>query len=592
MTPQAIVNARAKALLGLMAVAGVLFCARLFYLQVIRHDYYEQQAVAEHEKKFTIPAKRGTIYARDRDGITPLVLNEPVYLLYADPRYIKNPERAADRIATITGGNAAAYKDLLSDDKKPYVVLEKKINKTQADAIKKVSSSESTKSEMFGIGLKDNQQRVYPEGSLASQLLGFVNDEGDGQYGIEGKLNDRLKGQDGLLKAVTDVGGVPLSIGTDNVMKPAKNGDNLLLTVDRNVQGYAEEALKKGLDKVGATKGSALVMNPTNGDIVAMANYPTYNPTDYAKVEDFHNFQNNTVSDPYEAGSDIKVLTMASGLNTNAINENSTFYNKGYVQVEDTVIKNVEKDVGETTMEQILQNSLNTGVVFILQQLGGGQINKQSRDKLFDYFTKRFGFGEKTGVEQAGEQPGILYTPDDEQGNNVRYANMTFGQGMTTTMVQVAAAFTSVINGGTYYAPHLVDGTVDDTTGQVKEQLPSVVRKNVVSEGTSAAIRQMTSQALSNTLALKMATRDGYIIGGKTGTSQIIDPKTGKYSDENAIGTYVGFGGNETPRYVIMIRVDDSKLGAGDYAGTAAAAPIFADISNWLLDYYKVPPIK
>lgn len=584
MTPQAIIQKRTHFMMVLLAIAGGIFCLRLFYLQVVRHDFYEQKAYAEHQKKFEIPAKRGLIYARDRDGITPLVLNEPVYLLYADPRYVQKADETADRIASVTGGDAQKYRDLLGDDKKPYAVLEKKITKEQADKIKKL--------ELYGIGLQDGEQRVYPEGQLAAQLLGYVNDEGEGNYGLEGKLNARLEGEDGLLKAVTDVRGVPLSIGNDTVNKPARDGDNLLLTIDRNVQGYVEEALKKGLDRVGATKGSALVMNPQNGDIVAMTNYPTYSPAEFFKVEDYHLFQNNTTSDPYEAGSDIKVLTMATGIDTGAVNENSTFMNKGYVNVEDTVIKNVEKITGQTTMEEILQHSLNTGVVYVLQQMGGGSINRQARDTLYKYFTEKFGFGTKTGVEQAGEQPGLLYDPNDVQGNNVRYANMTFGQGMTTTMIQVAAAFTSVVNGGTYYAPHLVGGTVDKLDGTVTEQPPSVVRKNVVSENTSAIIRRMTSKALSNTAALKVATRQGYIIGGKTGTSQIIDPKTGKYSDENAIGTYVGFGGNETPRYVIIVRVDDSKLGAGDFAGTAAAAPIFADISNWLLDYYKVPPIR
>ncbi len=567
---------------GFLAICGLLFGVRLFYLQVLRHDYYETQAVAEHQKKFVLPAKRGLIYAHDRTGITPLVLNQPVFLLYADPRYVRDPKATAETIAHYVGGDISEYQKLLSQSDHSYVVLAKKITKNQADGI--------TKAQLYGVGLTQSEERVYPEGELGAQMLGFVNDEGVGQYGLEGALDDRLHGTDGLLKAVTDVRGIPLSITNQNVMKPAQDGANVVLSVDRNVQGYAEQALKAGLDKVHATKGSALVMDPQTGEVIAMANYPTYDPSKYTDVKDYSVFQNKTVSDPYEAGSDIKVLTMSAGINENVVHKTTQFDNRNQVQVGDATIHNVEQHTGPTTMQQVLDLSLNTGVVFVLQQLGGGSINYQARQKFFHYFTDKFGFGKKTGIEQAGEAPGYIFSPDDEQGNNVRYANMTFGQGMTESMIQVASAFSSVINGGTYYQPHLVSGTYNADTEQVTKELPKVERSGVVTAATSAEIRDMIITALRDTPALKAANRAGYNIGGKTGTSQIIDPKTGQYSDNNAIGTYVGFGGNETPKYVIMVRVDDSQ--AGGYAGSAAAAPIFADISNWLLDYYKIPPVK
>jgi len=574
---------RAHILWGLLLLCGFLFGIRLFYLQVLRHNYYETQAVAEHQKKFVLPAKRGLIYAHDRDGVTPLVMNEPVFLLYADPRYVRNPQSTAETIAHAVGGDIKEYREKLSEGKKSYVVLAKKLTKAQADAIKKA--------ELYGIGLTQSERRVYPEGELGAQVLGFVNDEGIGQYGIEGALNGRLNGTDGLLKAVTDVRGIPLSISNQNVMKPAKDGQNLVLSIDRNVQSYAEEALKAGLDKVKAKHGSALVIDPSNGSIVAMANYPTYDPSKYTEVEDYTAFQNSTISQPYEVGSVMKVLTMATGINEKAITKDSTFNNRDEVQVDDATIKNVVKHPGSTTMTRVLQDSLNTGVVYVLTQLGGGKINHQAKEKLYQYFTERFGFGKKTGIELAGESPGYLFSPDDEQGNAVRYANMSFGQGMTVTMLQDAAAFASAINGGDYYKPRIVEGAYDkDNNKIVPYKLPE--KQNVLNPDTSAQIRDMIITALRNTPALDKADKPGYNIGGKSGTSQIIDKRTGKYIDENAIGTYIGFGGNETPKYVIMIRVEDSKIGAAFYAGSAAAAPIFADISNWLLDYYKIPPLK
>lgn len=584
MNSQIAIEKRSRLLWVCLAICGLIFGLRLFYLQVMRHSYYQKEAIAEHQKKFELPARRGLIFAHSSNGgLSPLVLNEPVYMLYADPRYVQDVKDTSQKLSDVTGAGAEKYERLFNDNKKSeYLILEKKLSKNQADKI--------TKDKLYGVGLKESEQRVYPEGSLAGQVLGFVNDNGEGQYGIEGALDDELKGQNGELKAVTDVRGIPLSIGGDNVEKPAVNGKNIVLTIDRNVQAEAEQALKEGLKKAEATQGSVVIMDPQNGGIVAMANAPDYDPSHYQDVNDYNVFQNAAVSEPYEAGSDIKVLTMATGLNTGVINEDSTFFNKNQVQIDDATIHNVEPHYGVTSMLDILRLSLNTGVVFILQQLGGGSINSKARQTLYDYFTQHFGFGKKTGIEQAGEQPGVIFKPNSEQGNAVRYANMSFGQGMTVNMMQVTSAFASIINGGTYFKPHLLQGTVDMDTNKISNYAPAVVRKDVVTPQTASEVRDLIVKARAQTPAISSNDKKGYQIGGKTGTSQVIDPKTGQYSDKNGIGTYLGFGGNSTPKYVIMVRVDDSKLGG--YAGSTAAAPIFGTISNWLLDYYHIPPNK
>ncbi|HET7713347.1 MAG TPA: penicillin-binding transpeptidase domain-containing protein, partial [Patescibacteria group bacterium] len=304
-------------------------------------------------------------------------------------------------------------------------------------------------------------------------------------------------------------------------------------------------------------------------------------------VKEYQTFQNAVVSDPYEAGSVIKALTMAAGLNEGVVAPNSTFLNTGSVQVEDAQIKNVLQVNGNRTMTEVLQHSLNTGVVHVLKQLGGGELNRTARNKLFEYFSNHYSFGKKTGIEQSGESAGRLISPDEQEGNNVRYANMTFGQGMDTTMIQVASAFSATINGGTYYKPHLVGGYLE-ADGQVTAKQPEIVKPDVVKTSVSGDLREMLRVARVKTFP--GVDKPGYVIGGKTGTSQIIDPKTGKYIDNNAIGTYVGFGGNNTPQYVIMIRVVDAKIGG--YSGSVAAAPIFADISNWMLDYLKIQPTR
>lgn len=570
---------RSSLLICLMAIIGAIFIIRLFYLQVLQHGYYETEALKEHTTKFTLPAKRGVIYAQDGPKkIAPLVLNEPTYTVYADPRYVESVDKAASALRRIAGGNVVGDLDQsLGAKDRQYVVLARQLSKSQADLLKKEA--------IAGIGLQAQERRVYPEGQLAAQLLGYVNTEEQGQYGIEQALDDKLAGKPGILKTVTDVHGIPLSVDRHDAQIPAEDGKNLVLTIDRNIQAYAEQALKAGLEKVKAAHGSVLVMDPRDGSILAMSNYPTYDPAKYFEVKDYSVFSNAVVGSPYEAGSVIKPLTMAVGLNEGVISPSSTYNNTGSVQVDDATIRNVLQVSGARSMTDVLQFSLNTGAVHVLKQLGAGEFNRQARDKLFGYFSDRFMFGKKTGIEQSSEVPGSIIDPSEVQGNNVRYANMTFGQGMDTTMMQVASAFSAIINGGVYYQPHMVAGELG-ASGAITTTQPHVVRTDVVKPNVASDLREMLHIAREKTFP--QVDKSGYNIGGKTGTSQIIDPKTGKYVDDNAIGTYLGFGGTGMPQYVIMVRVVDAKISG--YAGSVAAAPIFADLSNWLIDYLKIQP--
>ncbi len=577
-------EARSKSLQFLVLAIGLVLIGRLFYLQVVKHGHYNNLAIAEHQKKFTVPATRGSLYFRDGEQVVPAVINSSVYTLYADPGEIKNPQESAKYISQKLSLPESELLDKLKKENTSYVVLTKRLSRAQVDDLL------SEKEKLRGINVTSVPQRVYPEGILGSQLLGFVNDEGVGQYGLEGAINEKLEGTAGTLKAITDVRGVPLSLDdSTNIDQEPQDGKSYVLTIDRNVQAKAEEALAEGLKKTGATRGSVIVVDPNTGAVRAMANQPTFDPARYFEVGDdaYERFRNRVVSDPYEAGSVIKVLTMAAGINDGVVTKDSRFNNTGSVQVDDANIRNVEQTVnGSRSMTDVFKYSLNTGVVHVLSQLGGGSINAQARDKLYNYFTEHYGFGQLTGIEQSGEVTGSIYGPRTEQGNNVRYANMSFGQGMNVSMVQVASAFSALVNGGNYYQPHILEGerAVD---GSLQSQPPQPTR-NVVSEATSAQIKEMTHSALQETPAVARFVKPGYRIGGKTGTSQTIDPKTGKYTDQNAIGTYLGYGGDSTPRYVIMVRVDDSKLSG--YSGSEAAAPIFGEISNWLLEYYNVKP--
>ena len=564
-----------------MAIMAI-FIVRLFYLQVIRHDYYVAQADAAQIKSLTIKAHRGEIYAMDGDTPTPIVLNETVYTVFADPSIVDKPNDLADMIRQIAGGNARADLDkLLSNKKSRYEVLATKVTRQQAEMMK----SKGFK----GLGFTQESQRVYPEGQLAAQTLGFVNGEGIGQYGVEGALNAQLAGKDGLLRTVTDVSSVPLTIGDKNIRIPAKNGENVVLTLDRNVQSYAEKALAAGLEKSHATNGSVIVMDPQTSKILAMANLPTYNPGEYYKVTDASAFNNGVVSAPYEPGSDVKTLTMAVGIDKNVVHQNDTYNNTDYIHVEDRTITNATKgQTGTITFQHALNYSLNTGFVTVAERLGdGNNITYGARQTMYDYFHDKLGLGKLTGVEVAGEVAGTVIPPTDPDGGAVRYSNMAFGQGLDVTMVQVAAAFSAIINGGTYHTPTVINGTMNDDDTQFTPAADKGTKPGVVKPSTSDEIRTMVHDARDAFYSGKDT--KGYFIGGKTGTSQTIE--NGRYVDNQTVGTYLGFGGDSNtptgPKYVIMVQVSGKGM---NLAGNTDAMPIFTDISNWLLQYDKLQP--
>ena len=567
-----------------VALVFLVFAARLFYIQVVEYSHYTLLAKQNQVTKLTIFPERGEVRARDGASNTvPLVMNETVYTVFADPHEVKDQSKVKETLQRIAGGETVNDSfQYLSDTARRYVVLARNVTRAQAELIQK--------EDLVGVGLQKGTRRVYPEGQLASQLLGYVNNDGNGQYGIEGALDDRLKGTAGLLQSVTDVRRIPLTIGGDNVDVPAVNGDTVVLSVDRNVQFELEQVLKTHVDKAKPEHASALVMDPATGQIIAMANSPTYDPNNYSQVNDYSLFQNRVTDDAYEPGSVIKTLTVAAGLDEKVVTPTSTYYNgDGCTRVEDATICNVARNVPvEPTMQQLLIYSLNTGAVSVLRSFGGGTITDEAREKLYDYFSNHYRLAKTTGVEQAGEASGVLYSPKDDEGNSVRYANMTFGQGMQVTMVQVLSAFAAVMNGGTYYRPTLVYGT-QSSDGTIKKQAPVVVQQGVIGAGYSAEMRDMVWHSRYDNNG-KAADPAGYRIGGKSGTAQTIDPKTGRYTADRTVGSYLGYvgGASGVPKYVIMVRMDFAQ--GGTYAGSAEANAAFGDMAHWLIQYEGIMP--
>jgi stage V sporulation protein D (sporulation-specific penicillin-binding protein) len=320
-----------------------------------------------------------------------------------------------------------------------------------------------------------------------------------------------------------------------------------------------------------------------------MANVPTYDPSKYFEVEDGTLFQNNSVSHPIEVGSTMKTLTTAAALDQGVIKPNTTYYDPASWKVNDFKITNIEEDGGAGTrsVSDILNLSLNTGVTWELMQMGGGEINHKARTAWYDYMSQRYRFGKLTGIEQGYEAEG--YVPDPEEngaGINLTYANTAFGQAMTATPVQMGAALSAVVNGGTYYQPRLLDKTVD-WSGKTTAVKPKVLQRGVVSAKTSSEIIPLMQYVVDHHNFSPGFDQGAYTVGGKTGTAQIAKPGGG-YHDNQFNGTYVGFVGGNSPEYVIVVFI--IKPTNGGYAGTAAAQPVFGQLAHMLINNSYVTP--
>ena len=569
---------------GLLVLVIVIFGARLFYVQVIRYDHYKTAALNDQFKQYLIPATRGTIAAHDGSDTVPIVLNQQLYTLYADPVYVKNKQQAADKITAIIGGDSKNYTKLMSTKNTRYVVLAKRLNGGQ--------SKQLLAAKIPGVGTQAQDYRVYPQGELASQALGFVDDNGDGQYGVEQALNKQLKGTEGQVKAVTDVNGVPLAASKNNVETPPKDGDNVVLTIDMAMQTQMENILKNEYQKTKSQGISAVIMDVNNGQVKAMANYPSYDPNNYQSVNDPSLFQNAVVTNAIEPGSSMKILTTAAALNQGVIQPNTSFYDPAHWVVDGFNITDIEEDGGarQQNIANLLNLSLNTGATWELMQMGGGQINTKARNAWYDYMTKHFRLGQPTGIEQGYETaPAVPPPKDNGAGIDLTYANTSFGQGVQITAMQMAAADSAVLNGGIYYEPHVVDQLVTPD-GQAHRVAPKVLEKNVVSAKTSQAMVPLMQYVVQQHLKEGFSYLNfppNYLVGGKTGTAQIAKPGGGYY-DHKFNGTYVGFVGGDKPEYVVVVY--NIQPDVAGYAGSYGGQPVFGDLAHMLIDNSYVTP--
>ena len=573
---------RIEILKVILFVGLSIILVRLFVIQIFEHGSWVAKADEQHTILETITAKRGEIYMLDKGEPVAAVLNQTMYQLVIDPTVTKKEDiqYVIDTFAkdyTIVDLN-----EVYNTEGLRYSIVAKNIPRETAQQIAEAA--------VPAVWLKKTNQRVYPEGQLASGLLGFVNDEGVGQYGTEESLNKQLAGEDGLIKATADVNKVALSIGNDNIKIPAKDGDNIVLSVDRSLEQGVEELATQAIQNTAATNASVLIMDPNNGEVIAMANLPNYDPANYDKVASAAEYINYTTEVPYEPASICKSFAFSAAINEGKMTADTTYFNEHYTTVDGWKIENAEQRgilYGTINMKTALYWSLNTGSIQALRLLGDNpnQITQQGRERLYDYYHNKFRLGQITGIELI-EAEGYIEDPNEGWGRDSTYANMTFGQNLGITMVQTASAFSAVVNGGTWRTPTIVKGVLKD--GEV---VPATrtdkVEDKILSDETSSAMRGMLINNRSYRAAAGVD-RPGYDVGGKSGTAQVI--VNGAYDDTFAqlVGSYIGFVGpsGELPKYVIMVKM----WGEGQGIGSGDAMDLFDKLSNYVIDYKKIKP--
>ena len=596
---------------NLVLVAMLIIAARLFFIQIIEHDAWVAKASEQHTLLETIVAKRGEIYMMDHGEPVAVVLNQTTYQIIIDPAITKQED-----ITNVLNEYAKDYQivdldDIYSHEGLRYAIVAKTVPRETAE---KIIATETP-----AIWLKKTNQRVYPEGELASGLLGFVNADGQGQYGVEGSLNQILAGKDGLLKTTADVNKVALSIGNENTKIPAEDGENIVLTIDRGLEKGVEDLALDAINNTPASNASVLVMDPNTSQVLAMANLPNYDPANYSSVEDASVFNNYTVDMPYEPASICKTFAFSAAINEGKMTPETTYFNQHYEEIDGWKIWNAETRAslyGTLTMRDALYWSLNTGSIYALKLLGDdpNQITQQGRERLFDYYHNKFRLGNTTGFELF-EAEGYIPDPNEGWGRDSTYANITFGQNLGITMLQTATAFSAVVNGGTWRTPSVVVKDIawagDDesalervtsskgvpresrageekTAGPAQgEELTEPIEDKILSDETSAMMREMLIHN-RNYKVRQGVDRLGYDIGGKSGTAQVV--RDGAYDDSFAelVGSYIGFiapsGG--MPEYVVMVKM----WGEGESIGSGEAMDLFDRVSNYVIDYYKIKP--
>lgn len=562
---------RVRVLVLFLVVASGIIGGRLFFLQVLTHDKWVALAENQHNLSQALTADRGEIYIHDGSGIYPVAINREYQMAYAVPKVIVDPDHTALALSGILGLDVQALHDKLARPDDPFEILKKRLSDDEVSRIKAGNFP--------GIALLPEEYRYYPGGELASQVVGFASlgdTGGAGGYGVEASQDSLLRGTAGTVSLEKDAGGrwIPFS---DKTGMQAENGDKLVLTLDRVIQYETEKTLADAVKEFDAERATAIVLDPKTGAVLAMASVPQFDPNNYSKVDDFSLFMNPATSFTFEPGSVMKPITMAMGIDEGKVAPDTEFTDTGSVTISGRVIKNSEDKVyGRCTMTKVLEQSINTGAIYVEKQIG----NPVFRDSL-----QRFGFGSKSGIGLPAELPGNLRNLDNPKAD-IEFYTASFGQGISVTPLQLADAYAALANGGRLMRPKIVDQIIHPD-GSREDVAPVEVRQAVNPE-TSQLVGQMLRSVVTNGHG-KKADVPGYLVAGKTGTAQVARSDGKGYEDGKSIGSFAGYAPLGDPRFVVVVKIDNPK--AVQWA-ESSAAPTFGKIMKFLLEYAKVKPTE
>lgn len=554
---------RIRVALGIHIALFLLIIVRLFYWQVVKADELSAIGAAQYGANITVSSTRGEIKTNDN---FPIAANKLSYLVYANPKEVKNKEKTKEILTSILSVDSASVSASFDSDKL-WVRIDTKVDISKKEELEKFT--------LPGIGFESQLERFYPEASVAAHLIGFVgkNELGEdkGYFGLEGFYDRQLKGKVGIATQIIDALGLPI-ISRINNKKDTLDGRTLITNIDRTIQFIAEKKLKEGIKRYNASGGMVGIIEPKTGNIIAMASYPSFDPQKYGEYEESL-YKNPFISNTFEPGSTFKSITMASALDSGVVKPDTKCpICAGPISTGGFTIKTWdEKYHKDSTMVDVIKNSDNTGMAFVGQSLGV--------EKLLFYLEK-FGVGGETGIDLQGEvAPGLK---EEKEWYPIDVLTASFGQGISVTPIGLLTAFCAIANEGVIMEPHVVSEIVTADKEVIK------IKPKMIERPISAKTAKVMTEILVNAVdkgEAKWAKPKGYKIAGKTGTAQI--PIAGHYDPDKTIASFIGFAPADDPKFAMLVIVDRPTT---SIYGSETAAPIFFDIAKDILTYYGIPP--
>jgi cell division protein FtsI/penicillin-binding protein 2 len=548
---------RLYTLAGLLCLWLVIICLRLVYLQIFCYGDFERRALHQQQRSFELSAKRGIIYDRAGHQLAMSIQVESAFLVPTETPDLAN---VIHLITRITNDDPRV---LLADCQahKTFCWVARKADAETADRIRALN--------LKGIHFQKEPKRFYPKRELAAQVLGYVGTEDQGLSGLEREFNSQLQGKPGKLMISVDA----RKRWFASVEQEPTPGDNLVLTIDQNIQAIAERELERGMEATKAIAGTVIVENPHTGEILALTNRPTFNPNNRKEIKP-ESLKDRAVSDIYEPGSTFKMVTISAGLEEKVTNPDEMFdCQMGSIVINGMRIRDSSPH-GMLSVAEIIAESSDVGAIKVAMRLGN--------DRFYKYI-RAFGFGQRTGIELPGETRGL--TKPVDRWSKVSFAAISMGQEIGISAVQLAALISTIANDGVRVPPRIVAGTIAPQNAPQTIAFQPAVGTRVISSLTAAEMRQMLQGVVLHGTGRK-AILEGYSSAGKTGTAQKVDPATGAYSKTKYVGSFAGFAPINNPQIAVVVILDSA---VGLHQGGQVSAPIFQRIVQQVLEYEHVP---